>query len=125
MPAKKILIVEDDADIREILTEILCEHGYDLALAENGQEALNQLSSGCSPNLILLDCTMPVMDGGEFLRARSETLTETTAQIPIILMSATRQSPTEAKHAEVKAFVAKPMDIDSLLKTIELYATAP
>lgn len=62
----KILLVEDDADLRFVYELILSRAGYDILLARNGKEALDVLDSHV-PRLILLDIFMPIMDGREFL----------------------------------------------------------
>lgn len=67
MAAGKILLVEDDADLRFAYELIIRQAGYDLAVATNGQEALDLLDAH-DPSLVLLDIFMPVMDGREFLR---------------------------------------------------------
>ena len=61
-----ILIVEDDRAIREPLSVLLRGEGYRVSLAENGQEALRKLRTEPSPDIIVLDLRMPVMDGWEF-----------------------------------------------------------
>jgi CheY-like chemotaxis protein len=63
----KILIVEDDPDLAEVYTTLLRQDDYSVALARNGEEALKQ-SDMLSPDLILLDLRMPVMNGVEFLK---------------------------------------------------------
>jgi CheY-like chemotaxis protein len=66
---RMILIVEDDRDIAETVADILDDRGYAVVLAANGREALNLIENGReTPALILLDLTMPVMDGWEFKR---------------------------------------------------------
>src|SRR5205823_6375304 len=67
-----ILIVEDHADLRESLTEILEDEGYVVASAANGLDGLNYLQAHPPPRLILLDLKMPVMDGWEFRRRQQE-----------------------------------------------------
>jgi CheY-like chemotaxis protein len=63
-----LLIVEDHRESREALAELLQADGHSILTAENGQEALDQLSTIPDPRLILLDLCMPLMDGWEFLR---------------------------------------------------------
>jgi CheY-like chemotaxis protein len=72
MTAHRVLVVEDDLEIRESMMEILEEHGYEPVGAENGLEALDKLrSSGPLPCLILLDLMMPRMDGRPSVRPSS------------------------------------------------------
>ncbi|HET6343273.1 MAG TPA: response regulator, partial [Myxococcota bacterium] len=66
-----ILLVENDRDIQETLRELLTEEGYDVAMANNGQEALTYLRTASRrPDAILLDLMMPVMDGLQFREAQ-------------------------------------------------------
>lgn len=97
MPANApILIVEDNADTREILQRVLAIRGYDVATAADGQEALAYLEDNCLPAAIILDIAMPNMDGIMF----SATLqaTEQWARIPIIVYTAmpTKRIPSAA-----------------------------
>ena len=62
----RILVVDDDRDIRESLRELLAEAGYAVAVAENGRVALERLRAGLRPGVILLDLMMPIMDGMTF-----------------------------------------------------------
>ena len=63
---KKVLLVDDDTLLRELLGLIVEKHGYELLKAENGQDAMERIGS-VKPDLIVLDIMMPVMDGREFL----------------------------------------------------------
>jgi Response regulator receiver domain len=66
--AGKILVVDDDSELRELLRLMLTSMGFEVASAANGQEAC-RVMEGYAPDLILLDMKMPVMDGWEFCRA--------------------------------------------------------
>src|SRR5690242_15178451 len=85
MSGETILVVEDDLDIRECYQNLLERAGYHVTLAQNGLEALNQLSRE-RPSLILLDLMMPVMSGPEFLEAMR--LDESSWNIPVLIVSA-------------------------------------
>ncbi|WP_242344612.1 response regulator [Anaeromyxobacter terrae] len=113
-----ILIVEDDPDIREALAEALGCEGYDVALAENGQDALDVLHDGPRPDVILLDLLMPVMSGWQF---RQEQLADPAlAGIPVVIVSA---SPPGDAHPD--RYLPKPFSIDDLLSAVaELSAAA-
>jgi CheY-like chemotaxis protein len=113
---KKILVVEDDFDIREALHDLLTLEGFELLLAADGQDALNQLrSSDSEPDAILLDLVMPVKDGYEFLQERD--LDPRLARIPVIVMTA-NQALTE-KPLGSSAFLRKPVGRVDLLAAIE------
>ena len=68
---KSILLVEDDADIRDAIAYLLTDEGYEVACASNGREALSYLHDGLTPSLILLDMMMPGMDGISFREAQA------------------------------------------------------
>ena len=69
-PAAKVLIVEDDHDLRTTLADLLRDIGYTVAETQNGAEAIDYLKKHSPPRLILLDLVMPFMDGRSFLQAR-------------------------------------------------------
>ena len=66
MPSKKILVIEDDDSIRELLVELLQSEGYLVVSVSNGLEGIKYLESHSNPDLILMDLMMPVMDGYSF-----------------------------------------------------------
>ena len=114
---KRILLVEDNEDIREALAETLRDSGYDVSEAANGKEALDHLASlSDGPCLVLLDLMMPVMSGPELLKLMQEN--QRLASLPVIVLSAAGQ-PENAPTA--KRFIRKPPDQELLLKLIEEY----
>jgi CheY-like chemotaxis protein len=114
---KQILIVDDDRDVREILAAILSDEGYDVGLATDGLDALEQLRRGVCPNAILLDLMMPVMDGWKFLTEvrRAPAL----AHIPVIVMTASGRHHEVARRLHHDRCIAKPMAIEVLLHELE------
>ena len=112
----KILVVEDDDDIRDSLRELLEDEGYSIETAANGQQALARLQGPALPHVILLDLTMPVMDGWQFQRELRRVAAY--SQIPVIVISASKvlREPLNAK-----AFFPKPLDTGVLLETIESF----
>jgi two-component system chemotaxis response regulator CheY len=113
---RRILVVDDDISIRGFLAEALKDEGYEVQTAGNGQEALDVIA-GWRPDVILLDLMMPVMDGWSF-RARQRLL-PSVADVPVIVLSATRDLPAKAEHLEPAYLFSKPFDLDALLTTIE------
>src|SRR5579864_2749109 len=105
-----VLIVEDDADLREMMAQLLALEGYQTAAVANGREALEYLQQENVPNLILLDLMMPVMDGWEF--RRHQQANPALAAVPVIVLSALDQSRTAGVNAE--AILKKPLDFDRL-----------
>lgn len=114
---KIILLVDDDADIREMLALVLEDEGYQVVSAGNGAEALTYLRSQPAPRAILLDLMMPVMDGWAF-RAEQQR-DPALAHIPVIVVSAGADCAKDAKAMGAANCLRKPLDIESLVETIE------
>lgn len=118
--AKRILVVEDDTSIRELLVELLESEGYTVASAINGLEGLKFLQSEGNPDLILIDLMMPVMDGYSF---RTEQLKNPTwSKIPTVVMSAEANAKEKMKNFNITAFLSKPVELDTILKTVARYS---
>ncbi|HYM23568.1 MAG TPA: response regulator [Vicinamibacterales bacterium] len=110
-----VLIVEDDADLREMMAQLLTMEGYAAAAVANGREALAYLQdSRDTPNVILLDLMMPVMDGWEFRRQMQAD--PSIAALPVIVLSAL--DPARAQDVAAAAFLRKPLDFDRLLSLV-------
>ena len=117
---KRILVVEDDTSIRELLVELLESEGYAVSSAVNGLEGLKHLQSQGNPDLILIDLMMPVMDGYSF---RTEQLKNTTwAKIPTVVMSAEANAKEKMKNFNITAFLSKPVELETILKTVARYS---
>ena len=114
-----ILVVDDDADIRESLTEILGEEGYRVAGARNGREALEYLRNETRPSLILLDMMMPEMDGWR-LRLELQKVPEL-ASIPVVILSAHESVRDAALALGAADYLRKPLRLKSLLEVAERY----
>jgi CheY-like chemotaxis protein len=117
-----VLVVEDEIDQRELTREILEAYGHTVRVASNGQEALNQLLASERPALILLDLTMPVMSGREFLNAISSSFPHL-ANIPVAVVSAvTDFADLENRYSSVVAIIKKPLQIERLQAIAEQFA---
>jgi CheY-like chemotaxis protein len=112
-----VLIVEDDADLREMMAQLLTLEGYAAATVSNGREALAYLRDNAAPDVILLDLMMPVMDGWEFRREQQRDAEM--AGVPVIILSALDQP--RAADVNADAFLKKPLDFDRLLELIRRY----
>lgn len=110
-----ILVVDDDPDIRQTLTEILVDEGYAALTAGDGIEALSLLRSARSAALVVLDLTMPVMDGFEFLAEQRRDVA--LAGIPVVVITAGVKRRSE--DLGVAAVLAKPFAVAELLSNIE------
>ncbi len=115
-----ILVVDDDADIRETLVEILEESGHRAVSASNGNEALEVLRAAPDrPCPILLDLMMPGMDGRTF---RAEQLKDPSlAPIPVVLLSAFRDTAETARELDVAGHLPKPVSLDALIKLVGVF----
>lgn len=109
---KKILVIEDDAAIRDALCDVLTLAGYDATGAEHGKAGLQALEEGPLPDVILLDLRMPVMNGVEFLRAVEPKNLATR----IIVLTA---NPQDLPPGLKLPLLAKPYDVDRLIRVIE------
>jgi CheY-like chemotaxis protein/predicted transcriptional regulator len=120
--SNRVLVVDDDADIRQQLAEILAEEGYDVITAANGREALERLRDGGRPSLILLDLRMPVMDGWA-LRAELKK-DPRMQQIPVVLLSGQGNAREEATRLDAHACLVKPVPYPTLLGTVQKFCAA-
>jgi two-component system response regulator MprA len=114
--ARRILVAEDDSEIRQALMDMLEFSGYEVRAVANGAEALAVLKSWL-PDAIVLDMLMPEMDGPTFLEHLQAN--ETYAPIPILLLSALRDLEARSVGLPVASIVAKPFDMDDLLAALE------
>ena len=112
-----VAIIEDDSEFRNMLRELLEEEQYRVVAVSNGAEALETLRGETVPNVILLDVSMPVMDGFDFLRFRNED--PRLAAVPVVLV--TNAKPHERPTIGVNDVVRKPIDIDEILFAIKRY----
>jgi|RhiMethySRZTD1v2_1073278.scaffolds.fasta_scaffold14987_3 CheY-like chemotaxis protein len=119
----KILIVDDDVDIRELLAELLESRGFDVITAANGLEAIDLLKSmAAPPSIILLDLMMPVMDGYAFLEERKKVAV--LASIPVAIITA-GHGVDRNQLGSAGAVVKKPIDPLRLVNVIDsLHASA-
>lgn len=109
--AAHILIVEDDADIRDSIREVLLDEGYQVSLAATGRQAFATMKDGFRPDLMLIDYMMPGLTGPQLLQACRED--PELIRIPAIVMSGAL-TPAVFPHG-VQAFVRKPFDVDVLV----------
>lgn len=118
MSATHILVVEDDADIRSALCSLLASEGYDVAGARDGREALAALHEGPSPDVILLDLMMPIMNGAEFRAAQRQD--PAIASIPIIVITASIGPRQVTSGLDAAAVLPKPFELSELVEIIDL-----
>jgi CheY-like chemotaxis protein len=113
---RRVLIVEDDESIREVIRDILEDHGFHVQVAANGAEALHVLDR-LRPDALVLDLLMPVMHGWDFM----ESYVEKTGghPIPIVVVSVNPALPRSFNRFGVREVVPKPFDVDVLDDAVE------
>lgn len=114
-----ILVVDDDADTSAALVELLEDEGYSVKQAANGEEALELLHDGWRPALILLDLTMPVLDGRGFLRAAAQE--QDLAEIPVAIVTAAAVLDRLPSIRNDAGLFLKPVDTERLLRIVRRY----
>ena len=117
MSSPRILVVDDEADIRGLLSEILAEEGYEVEVAADAASA-RRAAAREEPDLVLLDIWMPDMDGISLLREWSE---KQSLRCPVVMLSGhgTVETAVEATRLGAFDFVEKPLSIAKLLRTVE------
>jgi CheY-like chemotaxis protein len=118
--AGSLLVVEDDPDVRESLDELLESHGYRVACAANGNEALELLDRGERPAAILLDLMMPETDGFEFRKRQLER--PDIRNIPVVVCTADAAATRRSAEMGDVRWVRKPFDIDELMGVVKALA---
>jgi CheY-like chemotaxis protein len=114
---KKILVVEDDFILGEMLSALLAGGGYQIAIASNGQEALERLRGLCRPHLILLDLMMPVKDGYQFLSEKCAD--EKLAPIPVVVCTAAGDVGLRCEQLGARDVLRKPVEPAKMLDAIK------
>ena len=114
-----VLVVEDHADLREMLVVLLESEGFAVKTARNGAEALKCLDE-TRPSVILLDLMMPVMTGDEF---RERQLADPRySDVPVICMTAAHDGRDRASRIRADAYFQKPVDFERLLGAVREHA---
>ncbi|HZX64366.1 MAG TPA: response regulator [Myxococcales bacterium] len=109
-----VLVVDDDFDIREAMTDVLASEGYSVLTAADGSEALETLRGGIRPAVMLLDLMMPRVSGVEVIDALRKD--DRLRQIPVVVCSANRGYG--ADDLGVRDVLRKPVSVDDLLKAV-------
>jgi len=116
---RRLLLVEDDAGMQEVLRALLESEGYEVTTAVDGEEALDLLRDGTAPSLIVLDLMLPRMDGFQFRALQRAN--PAWADIPVVVYSGIDRLHERVRALEPSAWFEKPVDPDSLLGAIEKY----
>ena len=115
-PGDRILVVDDDEDIREVMQELLAGEGFEVDVARDGIDALAKLEVETAPPLILLDMMMPRMDGEAFLKAlRSK---PALANASVVVISGNAAAREKAHNLRTAGCLVKPFELDELLALV-------
>ena len=117
---KRVLVVEDDADTRAVLCEILTGAGFETDAVADGRAAIDFLGRNPAPRVILLDMFMPKMDGWQFRRA--QLADREWSRIPVVVVSAEGTTLGSAFGFGAAAFLRKPVRASDLVNAVELVA---
>jgi len=120
----KILVVDDDPDMREALQIILESGGYTVVMAEDGEKCLSKLKEE-QPDLLILDLLMPRMDGFEVCKALKDPRYAKYARMPIIILSSVQEGVSQRRYEletgvrlDVDDYVEKPIESSILLERV-------
>ena len=117
MHKPKILIVEDNSDVRRLYAIGLNQRGFEVKLAANGAEAVERITSGEKPDVILLDWLMPLMDGSEVLSRLSQN--DGDSPMTVIVISGQPAPPPELLDRRIQCWMSKPVSIEDLVQEIQ------
>ena len=115
-PNGRILVVDDDVRALQAMSELLKFEGFSVLTARNGLEALNKMRAADHVSLILLDLSMPVMDGWEVLRRKK--IDADIAEIPVVVLSAV--APVSLDGAD--EVLRKPIDLGPFVDTVRRFS---
>ena len=117
----KVLIVDDDSDVRRLYAIGLNQRGFEVKLAANGAEAVERVAAE-RPDVILLDWVMPLMDGAEVL---DKLWQATGLEIPVIVVSGEPQPEQSQGDPRIQSWLTKPITIEQLVDELLGRALAP
>ncbi len=115
VPATRVLVIDDEPTIRELIAEALREVGYEVRAAGNGVEGL-QILHGWRADAVVLDLMMPRLDGFGFVELLR--LNPRLASMPIVMVTAAYGAREAAERAGVQAVLTKPFEVDVLVDTV-------
>ena len=122
---RKILIVDDDPDIREAIGAVLEAYSYEVITAGNGEEGLNKLKDE-KPDLMILDLLMPGMDGFAVLKELQDPRRSKYSNIPVLILTSVKEDASRRRYEletglelNVGDYVEKPIDPHTLVNRME------
>lgn len=122
--ATKVLVVDDDPDIREVLEDLLEGEGFEVITAENGEKGLEAIKAE-NPDLMILDLLMPVMDGFAVCKYLKDPRMSKWKDMPVLILTSVREEVSQRRYEletglslDVDDYVEKPIDPDAVLDRI-------
>jgi len=113
---RPILLVEDDADIREVVELVLSSHGYEVTTLADGEQAVARLEQGPRPALVLLDLMLPRISGEDVLKAiRGQ---PSLADVPVVIVSGDSDAQQRVRALAAEGLLRKPVELDELLEVV-------
>lgn len=125
LPPHRVLVVEDNAVNRSVVERLLKKLGQNVECVENGKEALRAITAGLAPDLVLMDCHMPIMDGFEATRRiREWEGAQGRYRLPIVALTASAfgEDRNHCLGAGMDAFLAKPVSVSDLHAMLATWA---
>lgn len=114
---KSVLVIDDDADLLELMQTILEMEGYDVFISLSGAAALSLLEKIAQPDLILLDMQMEDMTGPEFLLMLEKNRPDIIESVPVVFVTALKKVPA----SKATGFIRKPFDNDTFLEAVHRF----
>jgi CheY-like chemotaxis protein len=121
-PSALVLVVDDDTDLRHLTSALLSVNGYGVVEASHGREAMQRLALD-TPDVIVLDLNMPVMDGWQFCAEQRRLRDARLAAVPVVLLTAAESAATHAASLNAAGLVTKPFAPDHLLGAVKTALT--
>ena len=112
----RVLVVDDERPIRDVVAEALAESGYEVETAPNGAEALKRIAR-LRPDVVVVDLMMPVLDAAGFIHLLR--LNPSSADLPVIILTAAYEPYDEARRLGAAACLSKPFKLEELLAAVE------
>jgi CheY-like chemotaxis protein len=120
MTSGRVLVVEDHTDTRHMVEEYLRFHGIEVVGADNGLTGLEALREH-RPCVVLLDLSMPVMDGWRFRQEQKQLADGELAETPIVVLSALNDAQQHAKNLGAADVIEKPIDFDRMVEVVRSF----
>ncbi len=112
---KRVLVVDDEPMIRQLIADFLIEAGFTVATAANGSEALRAMGRA-KPHAVVLDLMMPILDAGGFIELMR--MNPRYARIPVVMVTAAYNAGEEAAKLGAQACLRKPFEMEELVDTV-------